>query len=81
MPKVFVKDGHKFFFFSNEGKPLEPMHIHVRKAEAVAKFWMYPEVRLESAYSFSSKELKWPEKQIEQNRTLIEDTWNGYFNQ
>ncbi|MCP4109321.1 MAG: DUF4160 domain-containing protein [Desulfobacteraceae bacterium] len=32
--------GYRFFFYSNEGNPLEPLHIHVRKGEAVAKFWI-----------------------------------------
>ena len=32
MPKVFEINGFKFFFFSNEGNPLEPCHIHVRKS-------------------------------------------------
>ena len=29
--------------FTQEGDPLEPLHIHVRKAECVAKFWLEPE--------------------------------------
>jgi hypothetical protein len=29
MPKVFEKDGYKFFFYSNEHRPI---HIHVRYA-------------------------------------------------
>ncbi|WP_244939879.1 DUF4160 domain-containing protein [Leptospira adleri] len=31
MPKVFEKNGFKFFFFANEGNPREPTHIHIRK--------------------------------------------------
>ncbi|HIS66667.1 MAG TPA: DUF4160 domain-containing protein, partial [Candidatus Scatomorpha merdipullorum] len=38
MPKVFEIDGFKFFFFSNEGNPQEPCHIHVRKGNGLAKF-------------------------------------------
>ena len=38
MPVVFRYKGYRFFFFSNEGDPLEPMHIHVRRGEATAKF-------------------------------------------
>ena len=79
MPKVFEKNGYKFFFFANEGSPLEPIHLHVRKAEAIAKFWLRPNVSLESSYSFNSKELKWLEKEVEANRKLIEDKWNDYF--
>ena len=38
MPTVFRIDGFKFFFYSNEGNPLEPVHIHILKAGAEAKF-------------------------------------------
>ena len=37
MPVVFRYKGYRFFFYSNEGNPREPLHIHVRKGEAVAK--------------------------------------------
>jgi len=43
---------------SNEGSPLEPAHIHIQKAEALAKFWVEPKVELEHSYCLSSKELK-----------------------
>ena len=32
MPVVLRLEGFKFFFYSNEGNPQEPAHIHVRKA-------------------------------------------------
>jgi hypothetical protein len=28
MPTVFIKDGFRFFFYSNEHRPI---HVHVRK--------------------------------------------------
>ena len=31
MPIVFRYHGYKFFFYSNEGDPREPVHIHVRQ--------------------------------------------------
>jgi hypothetical protein len=34
VPKVFEYGGYKFFFFSNEGEPMEPCHVHVRKGSA-----------------------------------------------
>ena len=46
MPVVFYFDGYKFFFFSNEGDPREPIHIHVRKDGNLAKFWIEPSVEL-----------------------------------
>lgn len=32
MPVILRINGFRFFFYSNEGNPLEPAHIHVMKA-------------------------------------------------
>jgi hypothetical protein len=32
MPVVFRLDGRRFHFFSSEGNPLEPVHVHVAQA-------------------------------------------------
>ena len=37
MPLVFRWKGYRFHFFSNEGDPREPVHIHVTKDGADAK--------------------------------------------
>ncbi|MCR8640274.1 hypothetical protein BEN44_17020 [Leptospira interrogans serovar Ricardi] len=79
MPKVFERNGYKFFFFSNEGNPRESVHIHVRKGEKLAKFWLKPNVKLEDNYGFNSKELNWIEEEIEKNLNLIEGKWNDFF--
>lgn len=42
MPTIFRYKGYRFFFFSNEGFPPEPPHVHVRQGERVAKFWLVP---------------------------------------
>jgi len=57
MPVLFRWKGCKFLFFSNEGDPREPIHIHVRKGEAIAKFWIVPEISLAESWGFSGKEL------------------------
>lgn len=46
MPTLFEHEGYRFFFFSNEGDPREPCHIHIRKGESPAKFWIKPEISL-----------------------------------
>ena len=79
MPKIFEWEGFKFFFFSNEGNPLEPCHIHVRKGEKIAKFWILYEIFIDSSWGMSSKELKELEEQIIENRKLIEEKWNEFF--
>jgi len=42
MPVVFRYQGLTFFFYSNEGDPREPIHIHVRAGGAIAKVWLEP---------------------------------------
>lgn len=46
MPEVFRYRGFRFYFFSNEGNPREPVHIHVESANGKAKFWLRPEATI-----------------------------------
>ena len=39
MPVVFRERGYRFHSYSDEGDPREPLHVHVAKAGADAKFW------------------------------------------
>ncbi len=79
MPVVFRYKGYRFFFYSNEGNPREPLHIHVLKAEKVAKFWLEPEVSVAESYGMTSAELKMLSKIVDEKRDLINEVWNGYF--
>jgi hypothetical protein len=38
MPTVLKREGYWFYFFSNEGDPREPPHVHVRRGGDEAKF-------------------------------------------
>ena len=40
MPTIFRHRGYRFFFFSNEGDPREPPHVHVGGGSDEAKFWV-----------------------------------------
>lgn len=73
MPLVFLYNGYRFFFYSNEGNPLEPCHIHVRKGASTAKFWVNPKITLAEAYEMNSKEVRELMEIIEKNKTLIEE--------
>lgn len=42
MPVVFTTNGLRFFFFSNERSPREPLHVHVRRGGDIAKIWLEP---------------------------------------
>jgi len=80
MPKVFSWQGYRFHFFSNEGDPLEPCHIHVQKDKNRAKFWIEPYIYLDYNYGFTSQELNRFRKVIEENEELIRSKWDEYFN-
>ncbi len=78
MPVVFRWKGCKFFFFSNEGDPREPLHIHVRGNGARAKFWIKP-VALAENIGFPTHELRSLIEVINENQDLIERVWHEYF--
>jgi len=79
MPVVFRYRGYRFFFHSNEGDPREPLHIHVRKGEAVAKFWLDPEPLVAHAYNMNSSELHELLDVAIENREAIARYWNEHF--
>ena len=58
MPVIFRYKGFRFFFYSNEGNPREPVHVHVRSSEGEAKFWMHPVVHLEGSNGFDARTLR-----------------------
>jgi len=79
MPTVLRWKGYRFFFFSNEGDPIEPVHVHVRKDRNVAKFWIEPNVALAESYGLSAQELNKLRKVVENNAKLIKRAWYEYF--
>lgn len=79
MPVVFRWKGYRFFFFSNEGDPREPLHIHVRRGRDNAKFWLYPEVSLAYNRGFSSREQSELARVVEEKSDEIESAWNEHF--
>lgn len=79
MPVVFRHKGYRFFFYSNEGDPREPLHIHVRKGERLAKIWLesWPEVA--ESYKLSAQELRELLDVAICHKVEIERFWNEYF--
>jgi hypothetical protein len=66
------------FFFSNEGDPREPPHVHVRRGEALAKFWLRP-VQLADSYGFGGRTLDMLAQLVEDNGSVIEEAWHEHF--
>jgi hypothetical protein len=79
MPVILRYKGCRFFFYSNEGDPSEPIHVHVQKAERIAKFWIAAQVSVAESYGFTSAELRELQKVARNNVELIERCWHEYF--
>ena len=79
MPKVFDWNGYRFHFFSNEGAPREPVHVHVEKGDADAKFWLLPSVELAYNRGFNAKTMRQLDRIIEERRQEIVEMWNDHF--
>ena len=73
MPTVLRIRGFKVFFFSEEGN--EPVHVHVRKGDGVAKFWLDP-VKLEYNDGFKKQELRAIIAILEEHETELIQAWN-----
>ena len=79
MPLVFRYKGFRFFFYSNEGSPREPVHVHVRAGESEAKIWLTPQVRVADSFGFDAATLRELVKVAQDNRALIERAWHDCF--
>ncbi len=79
MPVILRYKNFKFFFYSNEGNPSEPAHIHVRNSDGEAKFWLMPAVRLGRNDGLNCRHIKELSEVIEQNKTSFLEAWNDYF--
>ena len=77
MPTVLRTSGFRFFFYSLEGT--EPPHIHVERAENVAKFWLQP-VSLAGSYGFRAHEITQLRALVIEHRLEFLEAWNAYFN-
>jgi len=51
------RDGFRFAFFSNEGHPREPRHVHVSAGEPEAKIWPEPEIAIGESCGLNAREL------------------------
>ena len=76
MPTVFNLFGYRFWFYGNDHTPI---HIHVKKGGAVAKYNILP-ISLVYNHGFKPSELKMIEAILEDNEEIIAQHWNMFFN-
>ena len=79
MPVVFREAGFRFHFFSKEGNPREPVHVHVARPGGDAKLWLYPEVRVAYNHRLNARELRVVQEIAIRRRQEIENAWNAHF--
>ena len=76
MPKIFEKDGFKFFFYSNEHPPI---HVHVRRGGGEAVFIVEKGVELRESQGLNVKDLGKAQSLAEENKALIIKKWNEHL--
>ena len=76
MPTIFVKDGYRFFIYSNEHRPI---HVHVRKGGGEAVFEIEPSVELRESHGLKLADLSKAQKLAEQRRDLIIQHWHEHL--
>ena len=79
MPVILRLDGYTFFFYSNEGDPREPIHVHVRRGGSEAKIWLEPTIGVAESKGFNSREQSAILRIVIIHRILIEKAWRVYF--
>lgn len=75
MPTLFILLGFRFFFWSNDH---EPVHVHISKGDAEAKYNVH-DLELVENFGFKKSELKMIESIIEENQDIIIERWNEFF--
>ncbi len=79
MPTVLLKDGFRFFFYSDEGS--EPAHIHVKKGDAEGKIWLEPVSKIAYLNGFTNTEEKQIRVIVFEHLEKFKTQWHGHFNQ
>lgn len=84
MPKVLEVWGYIIYIWSNEQKPLEPIHVHVSKRPTKngTKIWIFSNGSTSVAHNKSRippRDLKRLRKTISEYRDVIEKAWKEHF--
>ncbi len=77
MPTILREGPYQFYFVSADRA--EPHHIHVRRDDGFAKFWLNP-VELQISGNFGRAEIRRIHRIVERNEARLLEEWNDYFN-
>lgn len=79
MPSILRYKGYTFFFFSSEGVPREPVHVHVRGQGGVGKIWVEPQVMVAHTSGIPAKTLRELVRFVGEHREYFINIWKEYF--
>ena len=85
MPQIFRLGPYIVYFWSNENKPLEPVHVHIAEGQASAnatKVWITSSGKAllcNNNSRISQKTLNNLLRMIEANSSLIVSQWYSHF--
>jgi hypothetical protein len=77
MPSVLRIGPYRFFFVSLDQN--EPPHVHVRRDNHVAKFWLDP-VSLQRTGGFSRAEINDMARLVSEYQEELLESWDEFFN-
>ena len=77
MPTILRINGYRFSFYAADRK--EPPHVHVEKGDATAKIWLESILRVSNSEGFSSSQMRFILKTIDENKTYILHRWKEFF--
>jgi hypothetical protein len=77
MPTLLRIGPYRFFFYAGDRQ--EPPHIHVERANNIAKFWLDP-LRLQRSQLFRRNEINRIQKLVKEHREHLLRIWDEYFN-
>ncbi len=78
MPTILKEGSYRFFFYSDEGDPREPPHVHVTSSEKLAKFWLQP-VALASSKRLRAYEIRRVTQLVERHQARFLEAWHAHF--
>jgi hypothetical protein len=79
VPTLLRTEGLRFSFFSDEGRPREPPHVHVEGGGAQAKVWLEPEIAVALNYGFNSRNLNRVLRIVHAERDNFLRAWHEHF--
>lgn len=85
MPNFITVFGYHIYFWSNENKPIEPVHVHISKnpTSNATKYWINEDGSIEQENNNSqipNNDLKKLEKVIKLYSDNIVSEWEKFFN-